>query len=422
MGSQCTFFLSQDDKARVPLGLPAASKQAPLLMHLEYRIQLPDHDWVVADKHKLIPSVYAACIIKDGRVTYSGPTSISIRSGKHDSSTAASHVADFDVLVSLDIFKNVACTNGGLVKPIVIITVDGGPDENPRYPKTLNAAYKLFTKHNLDAFFIACHAPGHSAYNAVERRMAPLSHDLSGLILPHDHFGSHLDANGKTIDQNLEKANFKKAGEILAEVWGQAVIDGYNVHAQYVEPSSTSTNLPSPSVNWCWNHVQQSQYFLQIIKCNDVTCCGARRTNYNELFPKRFIPAPVPFISHEAGVMAAAIGSSSGTYGSLFQRLALIGLEPDHSYSSMPFDLYCPSVAGRISKRICFCGKYFPSQAAMKKHKVVHCNIPASEHNMAEESDEETATQIELAIEDSRTDVVIIRNMFEWLQSEFSVD
>ena len=70
------------------------------------------------------------------------------------------------------------------MKPIVIITVDGGPDENPRYPKTLNAAYKSFTEHNLDALFIACHAPGHSAYNAVERRMALLSHDLSDLILP----------------------------------------------------------------------------------------------------------------------------------------------------------------------------------------------------------------------------------------------
>ena len=31
------FLLSQDDKARVPLGTTAANKQAPIMMHLEYR-------------------------------------------------------------------------------------------------------------------------------------------------------------------------------------------------------------------------------------------------------------------------------------------------------------------------------------------------------------------------------------------------
>lgn len=55
-GGDAVFFLSQDDKARVPIGLPAARKQAPLLMHLDYKITLPDHDFVVAAGHKMIPS------------------------------------------------------------------------------------------------------------------------------------------------------------------------------------------------------------------------------------------------------------------------------------------------------------------------------------------------------------------------------
>lgn len=42
-------FISQDDKARVPIGLTAANKQAPLLMHVEYRVSLSDHDCVVID-------------------------------------------------------------------------------------------------------------------------------------------------------------------------------------------------------------------------------------------------------------------------------------------------------------------------------------------------------------------------------------
>jgi len=52
-------FISQDDKARFPIGLTAAHKKVTLLMHLEYRLSLPDHDLVVAAGHKLIPSVYA---------------------------------------------------------------------------------------------------------------------------------------------------------------------------------------------------------------------------------------------------------------------------------------------------------------------------------------------------------------------------
>jgi len=84
-------FISQDDKARVPIRLTAANKQNPLLMHVEYRVSLPDHDWVVDTGHKLIPSVYTGIQIQSNglgnqeAVGYSGPTYIPIRSGKHSS-------------------------------------------------------------------------------------------------------------------------------------------------------------------------------------------------------------------------------------------------------------------------------------------------------------------------------------------------
>ncbi|GBP13462.1 hypothetical protein EVAR_4216_1 [Eumeta japonica] len=44
-----------------------------------------------------------------------------------------------------------------------------------------------------------------SGSNRVERRMAPLSRDLSGLILPHDSYGTHMDEQGKTTDLDLSK-------------------------------------------------------------------------------------------------------------------------------------------------------------------------------------------------------------------------
>ena len=70
-------------------------------MHMNYQIRLPDHDWVKAERHKLIPSVYAGILIKENgmrnpeAVSFSGPTLIRIRSGKHDSSTAITHAADY---------------------------------------------------------------------------------------------------------------------------------------------------------------------------------------------------------------------------------------------------------------------------------------------------------------------------------------
>jgi hypothetical protein len=54
-------FLSQDDKARITIGMTAANKQTPFLMHM---VSLSRHDWVVAEKHKLIPSFYTAVQIQ----------------------------------------------------------------------------------------------------------------------------------------------------------------------------------------------------------------------------------------------------------------------------------------------------------------------------------------------------------------------
>ena len=63
-------------------------------------------------------------------------------------------------------------------KDILLIETDGAQDEAPRYPAPPPPP-----------------PPDKSttpAFNPVVRRMSPLSHDLAGIILPHDTFGSHL--------------------------------------------------------------------------------------------------------------------------------------------------------------------------------------------------------------------------------------
>ena len=60
-GQGAMIYVSMDDKARVPLAKAAATKQSPILMHLDYKVRLPDHDFPVGERHKLIPSVIGVC-------------------------------------------------------------------------------------------------------------------------------------------------------------------------------------------------------------------------------------------------------------------------------------------------------------------------------------------------------------------------
>ena len=83
---------------------------------------------------------------------------------------------------------------------------------------TISCATEYFCEHDLDAYFLATNAPVRSAFNRVERRMSSLSKELSGVTLPHDHFGTDLNHNNKTINEELELQNFEYAGEILAEL------------------------------------------------------------------------------------------------------------------------------------------------------------------------------------------------------------
>ena len=75
----------------------------------------------------------------------------------------------------------------------------------PDIQKTIECATDFFLSQDLDAFFIVTNTPGRSAFNRVERRMVKFSKELSGVVLPHDNFGYHLNAKEETINKKLEK-------------------------------------------------------------------------------------------------------------------------------------------------------------------------------------------------------------------------
>jgi hypothetical protein len=280
-------------------------------------------------------------------------------------------MVDVEHLAELEPFQSLMKYDG-VIKPVFLAFVDGGPDENPRFPNTIAVAAQRFKKFNLDAYLATKHAPGMSAYNYVERRKAPLSRKLTGVILPHDSFGSHLDASGRTTNSHLEKENFKKAGEILAEIWNTLVIDDYPVTAEYIENASVAAE--EVDERWMATHCRISQYSLTIVKCLNFSCCGNFRTSWLNVFPNRFLPAPFPvrLTSLRPKVPEPGDVTSDDKFMSLWQRQAM-NLKPKSAevYTKVPYDLYCPSVdAKALKSRICrSCQLYLPSAAAVTRHK-----------------------------------------------------
>ena len=121
--------------------------------------------------------------------------------------SSLTHMQDLESLV-LDPQYNDILKKNEEIRPIWVLLVDGGPDENPRHLKNIKTYCQLFQKFDLDYLTVRTHAPGQSKYNPVERGMATLSGKLAGIILPIDYFGSHLNSQGKVTDPELAHRNF----------------------------------------------------------------------------------------------------------------------------------------------------------------------------------------------------------------------
>ena len=93
-------YISSDDKALVPLGIPAAVKQQKILMCMENPTKLAEHNFTYAPGHKLRPSVDSICEVVPGlpgrqdAIRYVGPTFVNIRSTLHNVGSAAKHYED----------------------------------------------------------------------------------------------------------------------------------------------------------------------------------------------------------------------------------------------------------------------------------------------------------------------------------------
>ena len=84
---------------------------------MEYKVRLPDHNFVVGPRQTLIPSVYGVCKIKENiELSYSRHAFIRIRSGKHHSSSTHTHAYDLKELFE---------TSNLPERPVLVLSTDG---------------------------------------------------------------------------------------------------------------------------------------------------------------------------------------------------------------------------------------------------------------------------------------------------------
>ena len=150
-GSKLASFIGQDSKAHITTEITTANKQAPLLMSLKYKVQLLDHDFVIASKYKLTHTVIDLCEIQDTPVAdrtalkYSGPTVIQVKSLKHTLSNASTQIKVLDSMLRSE---EMCKTDGRVTKPILILMRDG--HEGPQFPAMRQILANIFMEHNLD--------------------------------------------------------------------------------------------------------------------------------------------------------------------------------------------------------------------------------------------------------------------------------
>ena len=111
------------------------------------------------------------------------------------------------------------------------------------------------------------------------------------------------------------------------------------------------------------------------------------------------------------------IGSNAGAYESLYQRLTFSHLEPPHGYLRMPHDVYCPSTADTLIKRVCdWCGK-----SGKRAHS---CSAPVAANTADNDDDADTDATTHQSTAAAGTDapgtdehMPVVRNLFDWLKS-----
>ena len=156
------------------------------------------------------------------------------------------------------------------------------------------------------------------------------------------------------------------------------MIDGYNTVAEYIPPDCETSPLIEKDQEWHAKHVRESQYLLQIVKCNDGSCCNPRRSSLFRFSLDGFLPPPLPVIQGKNGLEYGESAENS-KFVSLFTNLAINkSIYPPRAavkfLKGIPYDFACLNVEKDLPRRVCAsCGLYFATMKSNAAHKA-WCN------------------------------------------------
>ncbi|CAG8821906.1 42462_t:CDS:2 [Gigaspora margarita] len=316
----------QDDKAKVPLGIPAIGKIFQIMQTINKTVTFTNHDFPIETHQKLIPSIYLAIDPLDSNDTLcKGQLAIFVHPQYNVGTSSNTHMVDLITLTNQKSFNNIF-KNNNQVKPIWVLLVDRGPDEHSRYLKNILRYSKFFQYLDLDYLIVRMHTPGQLAYNLVERAMYTFSGKLASITLPIDTFGSHLDSQDKYVNDTLSPFQIENNEEESIAFW-----------------------------KWLEKYVQICQYSFDIQKCDNLTCCHPKRNEES-----------AAFLAENNGFLPPV---SKGRDGHFFNSVHI--LQYANLLKLPAYDAHCPSILPEMHHRLyCnVCGKYFSTLKMITTHK-----------------------------------------------------
>ncbi|KAI9558410.1 hypothetical protein GHT06_015190 [Daphnia sinensis] len=236
-------------------------------------------------------------------VGFTGPTFIGIGSGKHSSSTTLSHAVDFESLNSLAEFESFAKVGvDKLLKPVLVFSV-----VVQKKTLVIDVSIHHFLRHNQDAILLLA-------------------------MLMAGHFGSHLNNSGLTY-----------AGETLAEI---------------CSGSMRTDHLETRSIESFLSHERRSQYFTQIVKCEDTGRCSKPTGSYFTVMPSRFYTPLIPLsrLWHDFGLIVPERGKFES-----------------HKFPSVFVGQFCPSIQSLI---VVQCLAILTKHMTIHREQAVSLNAP----------------------------------------------
>lgn len=112
---------------------------------------------------------------------------------------------------------------------------------------------------------------------------------------------------------------------------------------------------------------------MQVVKCDNNTCCTPLRSNLRQVLIDGFLPAPFKNKETSRGIKACDFDEDCGRFAKLTERSFLANIKPDWQYGFVPFDAFCPSVHDEILQRTCLqCKRYFVTKGERQKHNKLH--------------------------------------------------